>query len=167
MALRECKPLRNFFQHGYVTNDFDRALVHFAPYGITRWAEIRKIEVQIMEERHATLSVALGYHGALQIEVIQPHGGHCDIHREILPGGNAFALRLHHHGFLLYDETEYFALRDAYAIRGAATVIDGLNPRSGNRYFYADTRAELGHYVEYIYLTAQGRGDYAKIPQNG
>jgi len=159
------RPLRNFFQHGYVTTDFDQALAHFADYGLTRWAEMREIDVHVIGDKHATLSVGLGYFGALQIEVIQPHSGYCAIYNEILPT-TGFGLRLHHHGFLLYDESDYAALRDTHAERGARTVIDGLNPRSGNRYFYADTRSELGHYVEYIYLTPQGVEDYAKIPQN-
>lgn len=165
MSFESLKPLKNFFQHGYVTNDFERAKRVFADYGITKFLEMRSLDVQIMGDQNATLSIGLAYFGSLQIEIIQPEGGSCQIHRDILPA-SGFALRLHHHGFLLYDEGEFTALRDGYAARGAQTVIDGRNPRSGNRYFYADTRAELGHYVEYIYLTPQGVEDYARIPQN-
>lgn len=166
MNLHELRPLKNFFQHGYVTNDFDRAITRFADYGITRWAQMRDLDVHVIGDKRATMSIALAWYGHLQVEIIHPRGGDCQVYAEYLPGGEEFALRLHHHGFLLYDEEEYFGLRDEYASRGAATVIDGLNPRSGNRYFYADTRPELGHYIEYVYLTPQGVADYAKLPQN-
>lgn len=165
MTFASLKPLGNFFQHGYVTNDFDRALAHFADYGVTRFTEMRNIDIQVMGDRCATLSVALGYYGPLQIEVIQPEGGECQVHRDGLPQ-DGFALRLHHHGFLLHDEQQFFALRESYAARGAPACIEGHNPRSGNRYFYADTRAELGHYIEYIYMSQEGARAYSQIPQN-
>lgn len=159
-------PLKNFFQHGYVTNDIDRAKATFSGfYGIEAFHDIPHRVVQIAAGREAVMSIALAYHGALMIELIQPESGDCEIYREILPE-DGFAIRLHHHGYLLYDHEEWRALRDAYAARGAATVVEGGNARSGNAYFYADTRAELGHYVEYISLTEQGEKDFAAIPNS-
>jgi hypothetical protein len=111
------------------------------------------------------LSVALGYFENFQIEVILPQSGDCDIYRDILHCAD-FSIRLHHFGYLLYDEVEFEDMKAAYAARGAPTVIEGANPRSGNRYFYADTRAEFGHYTEYVYLTEQGQKDYAAIARN-
>jgi hypothetical protein len=159
------RPLNNFFQHAYVTNDFDRAKDYFLNFGISKFFEMRNLKAEVKPSRHCTISVALAYYGTLQIEIIQPEHGECDIYREILPA-NGFGLRLHHHGFLLYDPAEFEALQEAYLARGVGIVIEGTNPRSGNRYFYADTRAEMGHYMEHICLTEQGVQDYAKFPQN-
>jgi hypothetical protein len=165
VAFESNEPLKGFFQHGYVTNDFDRALDYFRVFGVTEFLELRSIIAPMTDRDAATLSVALGWYGGLQIEVIQPEGGFCDIYSEWLAGDD-YALRLHHHAFMVADADAYEQMRDAYVARGNSVRVDGRNPRSGNRYFYADTRAELGHYMEYIYATEAGKRDYAMIPQN-
>jgi hypothetical protein len=165
MSFGALQPLGSFFQHGYVTNDFDRALAYFEGYGVKRFLELRSVVAPMTETETATLSVALGWYGNLQIEIIQPEGGFCDIYRQSLTSDD-YMLRLHHHAFMLSGAGEYEAMRDAYVARGNVVTVDGRNPRSGNRYFYADTRAELGHYMEYIYATEAGKKDYALIPQN-
>ena len=165
MSLQSNKPFNNLFQHAYVTNDRERAKAQFEEYGVANFFEMRSIEVNPVGRPPLTISVALAYYGSLQIEIIQPEGGACEIYRNGLPE-HGFGVRLHHHGFLMYDLHEFEALRDAYIARGTAIAMKGSSPRTGNHYFYADTLGELGHYLEYIYLSEQGKTIYAGVPQN-
>ena len=131
------KPLKNLFQHGYVTNDFERAKALFVEYGVANFQERRCIEVHPLGRAPLTMSVGLAYYGLLQIEIIQPEDGACEIYREILPE-KEFAVRLHHHGFLQYDLGEFSALREAYVARGIQIALEGHSPRTDNQFFYAD-----------------------------
>jgi Glyoxalase/Bleomycin resistance protein/Dioxygenase superfamily len=165
MNFAALRPFANLVQHGYVTTDLDRALQRFAEYGASEFARSGEIDSHMIGDRRAIMSVAMGCMGPLMIEVIHPISGQCEVFRDALPA-EGFAVRLHHVGYRVDDAATFEALRQAYPARGCPLVMDGQNSRTGTRYFYADTRAELGHYVEYICPSEQGAREYAALPQN-
>lgn len=164
------QPFRGSIQHGYVTNDLDRAkAVMSERYGITQFLDLRDYAVDIGGGREAVCSLGLAYLGDLFVEIIHPKGGECQVYSQILPA-DEFALKLHHHGYMVkadpaHDDA-WGAMRQTYEARGIPIVVNGRNSRSGTQYFYADTRAELGHFCEHVLMTEQTLEDYAKIPQN-
>lgn len=140
-----------FFQMAYVTNDFDRALVEFGKKAnIARFFEGRDSEFEVGPGRQAKAHVALAFVGGIQIEIIQPLGGHDQVYRQIL-SGDGYQLHHHHEAHVLDTIEEFVATKEAARIAGYEIVIEAdLEPY---RYFYADTRAFLGHHLEFFYFT--------------
>jgi hypothetical protein len=85
---------------------------------------------------------AIGQHGAMQIELIQPLGDHPGIWREVVPtGGFGF------HHTALYCE-DYDAEKAALIASGAEVAFEGL--MMGARTGYLDTVKTLGFMTELI-----------------
>lgn len=145
-----------FLQMGYVTNDFDGALAAFRDNaGIDRFFEQRGFDVHVRPGETAKLDIALAHVGGVQIEVIHPVSGAMEIYRDVLeePG---FCLRLHHQGQLVPSIAEMQRLQETARAKGFPIVLDSgdvLGDRA--RYFYADTRKFIGHYIEYLYYDAE------------
>ena len=157
-------PYQGFIQIAYVSNDFDHALEYFAErQGIPSFMELRELEFEIQPGRNAVCNIGLSFVGEVQIEIIQPLSGECAIYSDPLPE-REFALRFHHLAQLIDTEEEFEAQRQAQLEAGKELVIDGANP--GNvRYFYTDYRAELGHYIEHVWYSEQGRAGFQMIPR--
>ena len=145
-----------FLQMGYVTNDFDGALAAFRyNAGIDRFFEQRNADVHVGPGVTAKLDIALAHVGGVQIEIIHPISGAIDIYRDILQE-SGFRLRLHHQGLLVSSIVEMERLQREARAKGFEIVLDSgdaLGERA--RYFYADTRSFIGHYIEYLYYDAQ------------
>lgn len=165
MSLAELKPLAKFLQHGYVTSNLDEAMLHFAELGVLNFSVRRNMESQLPGGKRAIVSVAIAWCGPLQIELVEPVSGDDSVFRDLLPA-EGFALRLHHHGFLAPDPETFEALRAGFMAEGMPLVLDGANETTGTRYFYADARAKVGHYLEYILLTEESARGYAQMPRN-
>lgn len=153
----------NFFQIAYVATDIDQAVEVFArDYGIPSFAVSRDVQIDTRGGK-ATLHFALAYVGGQQIELIQPAAGADRPYREALPT-EGFAIRLHHLGHLVTREEEWNQIKTAIAVRGLDTPVAGV---FGDlmHYLYADTRNELGHYLEYMYQTEAGRDMFAHVPR--
>lgn len=146
----------SFLQMAYVTNDFDAALAAFGENaGIDRFFEQRNFDVHVRPGQTAKLDIALAYAGGVQIEVIHPVGGAIEIYRDVLeePG---FCLRLHHQGQLVSSVEEIYQLQQTARERGFPIVLDSGDALGDRvRYFYADTRKFIGHYIEYLYYDAE------------
>lgn len=154
-----------FHQIAYVTADFDKGLEALrSAHGIERFLELRDIRFPINRAGAvAHCHIALGRTGDLEIELIQPLSGAVDLYRE--PLGREGPLHFHHVAQRLDSLADLEALQATAKERGFAIPIDSES--NGMTYFYADARATLGHYVEYIY----GSPDYwaavgAAIPEN-
>lgn len=159
-------PFPGIHQIAYVSNDFERAIAQFrVTHGIERFLELRPIRYETREGREAVCNVALAYVGAAEIELIAPLEGDVEIYRDILPRDGSFAVRFHHLA-RLFDTRE--ALEEqvaAYRRAGRDLPINGASPGSA-RYFYADYRKEVGHYLEGIAYEPQARAWLASIPRN-
>jgi len=144
---------RSMFGHvcqlGYVTNDFDRALSVFAENGVPRFVERRHLKIQTGSAKEADVHIGLAIVDGMQIELIQPLGGDDAVYRDAI-GSESFELRMHHVCQLVSDSEEFDRIREDVEAGGGKVTLWGVGP-SGSKYFYVDTRAALGHYVEYIF----------------
>ncbi|MDE2405788.1 MAG: VOC family protein [Sphingomonadales bacterium] len=85
---------------------------------------------------------AIGQHGPMQIELIQPLGDQPGIWRDVVPAGG---FGMHHTGLYCRD---YDAERAAFVAAGHEVVFEGL--MMGARTCYIDTVAKLGFMTELI-----------------
>lgn len=154
-----------FYQVAYVTNDFERALQQCGrTHGIREFARLPGMRYPTGPGREAVCDVALAYVGATEIEVICPRSGDVEIYRDHLPP-SGFGLRFHHLGRLFDSVAELEQQVERYVREGRALPVNAASPGSA-RYFYADYRAELGHYIEGICFEPQARAWLSSIPRN-
>jgi Glyoxalase/Bleomycin resistance protein/Dioxygenase superfamily len=158
-------PYRNLIQVAYVTNDFDRALVEFRDrYAIPKFMELRDLQVETQPGEYAKTHIGLAWAGDVQIEIIEPRGGADGTYREVLPKDGQFTMRFHHVAQLLDTEEELNAIEAKMRQQGVRIAIRGSAPGSA-AYFYSDHRQTLGHYIEHIYYTPEGRKLFEMIPK--
>jgi hypothetical protein len=153
-----------FFQIGYVTRDLDAGMRQLgAIHGIERFRIKRDVHgMPGMPEMR--LHQAHVYIGAVQIELIQPAGGDDRLYRDSCAADGS-AIRHHHFGMWINDATEYGSLRAALEEQNIPIVFEASIPNVGGA-IYADTRAKLGHYIEYVHMTPEAkRGYYADVPR--
>lgn len=112
------------------------------------------------------IDVALAYVGDMQFEVIQPVSGEVDLYRRHLPDDpSEFALRFHHMCSSFDTVDEYERVLADYRARGVTIEVDG-SFGEGGRFFYADTRGQVDHYQEYVYLDDATKEFLGSLPRN-
>ena len=157
----------DIFQVAYVATDLEQAMrVLGGLYGTPQFQVNRDVAIETAAGT-AQAHFALAFLGDRQLEIIQPAGGADATYREPLPP-SGFALRLHHLGRLITDEHEWQQVRGSIVERGYAMPVDGVYRHEGvalMHYVYADTRRELGHYLEYMYQTEAGRDLFVQVPR--
>ena len=158
-------PFPGLYQVAYVTNDFERALAQFGvTHAIGDFARLPATNFNTGPGRNARCDIALAYVGATEIEVIHPISGDVQIYADYLPMDGTFAVRFHHVG-RFFDSRDVLERQVAeYRRQGRHVPVDGSAPGSA-RYFYADFRAELGHYMEGIWYEPAARAWLATIPR--
>jgi Glyoxalase/Bleomycin resistance protein/Dioxygenase superfamily len=135
----------DFFQLGYVTNDFDKAINELrALHSIGPFKEMRDTHLPTRPGREAVAHFALAFKGEVQFEIIAPIGGDTDIYRESLPVDQP-ALRFHHLGRFVSALEEYQDLLETKYAHWEIPIKCGA---FGGFYAYADARKDLGHYLE-------------------
>jgi hypothetical protein len=121
-----------------------------------------------MEFRHDSgilvrADLALAYAGNIMIECIRSLDRAFAFYSDQLPAAG-FARRFHHVGMLLHTAEEFDQVGEALRLRGASVPYAGSS--HGVSFLYVDTRAELGHYLEYIHLRAPARHFWDDVPVN-
>jgi len=158
-------PFPGLYQVAYVTNDFERALRQFGvTHRIGEFMKLPEMHYNTGPDREAVCNVALAYSGALEIEVIQPLSGDVQFYKDYLPTDGAFTVRFHHLSRLFESKAELEQQVAEYRKAGRALPVDGYSPGTA-RYFYADFRAEAGHYMEGIYFEPEAQAWLASIPR--
>ena len=156
-------PLFRFSQVSYATSDRTEATrVLGQVYGIPRFAIHRGAEVESPQGR-IVIDTAQAFVGDRHLEVIQPAGGPDGLYRDVLPR-EGFGLRHHHYGHLTHRADEWSAIQAFIRDRGWRIVLGG-NYADLMHYAYVDTRAELGHYLEFMYQTELGRDMFVDVPR--
>ena len=167
--LRAVMPLFNFFQLAYVVDDIDRGTDEMTRlYGIDRFRVSREVAIQTADGS-AQLHFALAFVGALQIELIQPAGGADGAYRSAL-SSRSTAAQLHHVGHLIRSERNWRAAQRAIGQSGLSVPVSGTFAHANialMHYAYVDTRASLGHLLEFMYQTTAGRALFADVPRFG
>ena len=154
-----------FLQVAYVTTDIEQAIEFMGSHhGVLRWARLCPLEIETGKGKKAMLNIGLAYVGALQLELIQPLGGHDGVYRDALPA-HGFAIRHHHVAQLIDTPENYEKQRRDVMSRNVRIALEGESPGNA-RYFYSDCRDSLGHYVEHIYFTPAGLASMAGLPRN-
>lgn len=156
-------PLFRFSQVSYATSDLTQATRELgAVFGIDLFAVHRGAEVDSPQGR-IVIDTAQAFVGDRHIEIIQPAGGPDGLYRDVLaPGG--YSVRHHHFGHVTHSASEWAAIQEFIRARGWAVVLAG-NYFDLMHYAYVDTRAELGHYLEFMYQTELGRDMFADVPR--
>ncbi|MBG6120062.1 MULTISPECIES: VOC family protein [unclassified Sphingobium] len=150
-----------FFQLGYVTRDLDTAIAAYRErFGATEFM-INAPPPRADGSLSATRRIGLAYIDDVMIELIEPESSMATIYDDAVPEAPG-AIALHHLGFLVDDHQATVDRMAAlgYAVPAAGSFGDVLD------YSYADTRADLGHYSEFIRLGEQGRQMFAAVPRN-
>ncbi len=136
------------FQQAYITRDIARTMAQFeARYGMAFHCRETGADVWTPDgPRQVAAKVALGWHRDLQYELIEPISGHVDFYREVLTSDDV--PRFHHMGFRVTDWDATLAAIAAEGMR--AEVIGDVGEV---KFVYADARAQVGHYLEYIWFS--------------
>lgn len=155
----------NFFQQAYVTTDLDRAKERFAEqFGVAAWFDMHApTEMRTPAGPGiADLKIALAFVGDLQLELIEPVGGPAaKLYAECLPA-DRFAIKFHHQGFRVPgSRDDWNAFRAAIGNERYPIAIEG--DLDFVQFAYVDARADLGHYLEYIWAD---RDIDAVVPRN-
>ena len=150
--------LEGHYQNAYVTRDIEKSLATFRTlYGVQ---ETKHFQTEIEVKTPAGSAIIVNelsfiWIGNLQYELIEPVSGAVDIYREALPEQG---MRLHHVCMRTFDWERTIAELDRHKLQ---IVLEG-NTSTGLKFVYADARATLGHYLEFVWMpqalwTAMGR----------
>lgn len=143
------------FQTAYVTTDLPRARqVLGERYGVHEWTSFAP---------GGGMEIGLAWVRGHQIEVIQAAGTDMPLYTDWLPKTGEFAIRLHHFGYYIHDDAEW-AEMEALLERENKPVIFG-GQADIVRFAYVDA-PELGHYLEYVYPTEEGKAFFESVPAN-
>jgi hypothetical protein len=143
----------------WVTNDLDRALDVFARrYGIG--------DCSFLEGAGAlggAIRVAFAWAGGQVLEIIAASGSEYEFYNRMLPR-DEFAIRFHHLGFVIQEETAWKQLEQE--IRDGAWEVP-LSTLTGDFIdAYYINAPELGHYLEYVRPFEAGNAFYNAVPVN-
>lgn len=148
-----------FFQLGYVTRDLDRALeVYRQKYGDMEFLLLDPDPIN--GKPSPTKRLALAYIDDMMTEIVQPDVTQPTIYDDILPD-EAGPIRLHHFGYLIDDHS---AMIQRCEDMGYSVPFHGMIEGFMD-YSYADTRADLGHYCEFMRLYDGGEAFFASVPR--
>ena len=134
-----------FFQQAFVVTDLDAAQQAFsATLGCERYNLLPPTSLPYRyrgEVVEATLAIAFGRSGGVQIELIQPVAGD-GLHAEFLRTNGPGA---HHLGFIVDS------LDDVLAAASATGFAECMGGEFGNlRFAYVDSYDALGYYIELV-----------------
>ncbi len=141
----------NHYQLSYVTPDLPLgAQILREKFGIAGFKQLGDapvIENTVWtpdgDDVFIAMRAAIAFAGQLMIELLEPVSGATEIFTEMLEPGRS--LKLHHLG-IRCDDLE--AVRAVHEQRGhPARMIGNF---STARFMYVDTRASLGHFLEYV-----------------
>jgi hypothetical protein len=142
-----------FFQLGYVTRDGDAAMAQFNQ-------RFGPVEFQVVSGGTPAIKrIALSYVGDTMIEILEVNTSIASFYSDYLSAGLA-DVRLHHLGYLIddYPGTLKRLKAEGYDIPLCGSAGDVLDV------CYADARAQLGHYLEFIRLGDEGRRWFSSVP---
>lgn len=153
----------NVFQIAYVANDLERATRWFQDtMGTPEWTFVSGMRVLdcVVDGEPAPdweIDVAVVNVGATNIEIIRPVAGSVGMYADAVDP--AKPATFHHLGMLVDDMEETTASLQSYGKRWATSF---ESPGFG-LVAYADFTQELGHFVEAVQLSAEGKEFFADL----
>lgn len=150
--------LGGFFQLGYVTKNVDEGCAALQDrFGAVEFMITSPPPMDGVPS--PTRRIALAYIDDVMVEVIEPDPAQQTIYSEFVRGDRS--LMLHHLGYYIDD---YATTLRRLGELGYATPLHGSFGDTLD-YIYADTRADLGHYSEFIRLGEEGRAFFGSAPR--
>jgi hypothetical protein len=148
-----------FFQLGYVVRDLDAGLEGMrGRTGAADWQVKRLAPGSVIE------GTALAYANGIMLELIAVDGGNVPaVYASHVPAA-ADEARLHHLGFMMATKEEFDAVIERSQVAGVAEAASFEH--DGVFSYYADSRAQVGCYTEYVYLSPPIRDYFASVPYN-
>ncbi|MEN2739566.1 VOC family protein [Microbacterium sp. X-17] len=134
------------YQAAYVTNDLAHAIAGYRRiFGEFDFAVAESTAQIRVPQGDVTmhLRVALAYVGDLMIEIIEPLSDPTRFYADAVPAVGS-GIALHHMAYLLEPSADWDRFRETLETERVAFEMSG-DPKV----VYLDTRAELGHYLEY------------------
>jgi hypothetical protein len=155
-------PIRNFFHAGYVVLNLEKAMAGMRQtFGVADW------KVLPLPEGTPASAIGFAYVQDRMIELVELDLRQelMAIHRGFVPESDGEA-RLNHLAYMLDSEDELLSLVAHNEAAGLATA--WLEPFGDifSWYYYADTKAQLGHFTEFVCLGPAGRDFLAAVPRN-
>ncbi|WP_313807608.1 VOC family protein [Sphingobium sp.] len=148
-----------FFQLGYVTRNVSVAIAAFREkFGPIEF--LINDPTSIDGKAPPTRRIALAYIDDVMTEIIEPDPAQKTIYDDALPAVEG-PIRLHHFGYLIDDHA---AMLERLRNMGYAVPLHGSVPGALD-YSYADTRADLGVFSEFIRLDEGGRAFFNTLPR--
>jgi hypothetical protein len=149
-------------QLAYVTSDLTQAeTVLRDRFGVSHFFEARGIEAAHQQHRGKPSAVkanfALAWTGSFFLEIIQPLTQDSPYSSLIKPSG--FSLAFHH--FAL-DVEAWDEFLEEFKADGRTFIFSGES-EGYNRYGYWDLTDTLGHSIEFIYWTPEGKAFFEAI----
>lgn len=156
-------PGTEIFQLGFVVPDRDRAMAEWsANLGAGPWFTVDSFAgdepLYCGAPAAARVNIAMGYHGAMQIELIET----CDDHPSVYRSADGELLAGFHH--LGIATPQFDADWDAHIARGHLPRFTARVP-GGGRVAYFDTGGALPGMIELIETTETGSALFAQIRQ--
>jgi hypothetical protein len=147
------------FQMAYATNDIARARQLFEErYGIR---EFRRLEGPLRQG--GSIHIELAWVGTIMYELLTAVGPGSSIYVDKLPT-TQFAIRHHHLGYLIHDETEWNALFTEVARQGLN--MPHVSHTEGFMRSCFVEAPELGHYFEYLFPEPAGLAFFESVPSS-
>ena len=158
------------FQFGYVTRDIEAAVAQFSRrLGIETFERLTTDGLVDYRGGQAPfrIHVALANLGDKQVELIQPIEGVVDFYTNGLDLDRSVAV-LHHYGILVEGpETAWSDMKAVVADSGIDIVLaDRAAPGTTRpmHFAYADTRADYGHYLEFLWRGPESQRRHDSMP---
>jgi hypothetical protein len=158
--------LQHMYQFGYVTRDMEAAKRRITEtMGVETFHERESKRTVELFGRPSPfrIQVALANIGDKQIEIILPLEGVVGFYYDGLNLDRG-PLALHHIGIMVADPDEAWEpMRKAVREAGYVAALESDDP-TFVRILYADTRADLGHYVEFLGFSAEALALHRNMP---
>lgn len=164
------RPNTNYSQTAYVTNDMEQALAVFRDhYDVPSFHVFANDVPGMVQSDGAKIKIALAIVGGVEIELIEPQGDTAPLFSALLPSDGSFAIRFHHVAYRIGGDLTDFEAHMASIDAEKHPVIWSGSVGDVMRFAYTDEHAQLGHYVEHVWmhpeLRAQMVGAIPVYPQ--
>ncbi len=156
--LAGCGPI---MQLSYCPADYDAALAHWIALGAGPFFERPHVHLEDVKYRGAPsaidFSIALGYFGAMQIEIVRQHNDAPSMFREWRAAGREGVQHL----CVLVDDM--VSVRAQVAQVNGIIVQEAKLPNAAGEVIYADFGAGPGTLLEYLHIGAAGCAGFAAM----
>ena len=156
-------PEPSLYQIAYLTTDIDRAIDVFQSMRGIPLENLGIVDLPLDDGGHVEIRMAMGFLRDVMFELIEPLSGSTRVFSESLPA-NGFGIAFHHLAYKVASPEHLEALRTRLTQAGHPIAASGGQVERA-RFIYADFRSELGHFVEYLYLSPERERFQNSLPR--